>query len=448
MKKLIILGAGESGIGAALLAKAKGYDVFVSEKQEIKEEYRIELDQQGIPFEEGKHTESQILTADEIMKSPGIPDSESVVKKALAKGLPIISELELAFRFLSDKNKIITITGTNGKTTTTLLTYHLLKEAGYNVGMAGNVGNSFARMVLSDPHEYYVLEVSSFQLDNMYQFKSDVAILLNITPDHLDRYDYKIENYTASKFRTLQKMGSVDHFIYFADDQIIANELSKREIAAKKYAVSLSTSASAAFCKEDKLYIQDLCLETEKLPLQGKHNYVNLMAAVLASKISGVNDSSILKAMETFKNAAHRMEFVEEIHGIKFINDSKATNVDAVYYALESFTTPVIWIAGGTDKGNDYSTLKKVAAKQVKTLICLGADNQKIISAFSGVIRDVIDTNHIGKAIEMAYNYGRSGDTVLLSPACASFDLFKNYIDRGDQFKAEVKKLKKRFNSH
>jgi UDP-N-acetylmuramoylalanine--D-glutamate ligase len=447
MKKLIILGAGESGIGAALLGKAKGYDVFVSDKNQIKEEYKAELIQENISFEEGGHTEENILSANEIMKSPGIADQELIIQKAMAKGISVISELELAYRYVNAK--IITITGTNGKTTTTLLTYHLLKEAGFNVGLAGNVGNSFARLAIEDKFDYYVLEVSSFQLDNMYDFKADAAILLNITPDHLDRYNYDIRNYINSKFRTLQNMKSDDCFIYFADDKIISQEVDRRIVIPQARTVSLMTPLTmGAYYEGGKLIFidqQSWSVDIDELPLQGKHNYVNVMSAVLAALHVGADPNKLKESLRTFTNAAHRMEPAGEINGVKFMNDSKATNVDAVYYALESFKTPVIWIAGGTDKGNDYNQLVPLTG-YVKVLICMGKDNKKIASAFSGVIKEIVDTNSIQKAVESAYKRAEPGDTVLLSPACASFDLFKNYIDRGEQFKAEVKKLQEKLN--
>jgi UDP-N-acetylmuramoylalanine--D-glutamate ligase len=449
MKKLIILGAGESGIGAALLGKAKGYDVFVSEKGLIKEEYRAELLQENIPFEEGGHSESKILSADEIMKSPGIADQESIIQKAVAKDIPVISELELAYRHVNAQ--IITITGTNGKTTTTLLAHHLLKESGFNVGLAGNVGNSFARLAITDPHDYYVLEVSSFQLDNMYEFKADAAILLNITPDHLDRYNNDIRNYIKSKFRTLQNMKQDDCFIYFVDDKIIKEEVNKRIIIPQSKPVSLSArQTTGAYLENEMLVINSdnpWSIETSGLPLQGKHNYVNIMSAVLAALHVKAEPAKIKDALKTFTNAAHRMEPAGEINGVAFINDSKATNVDAVYYALESFKSPVIWIAGGTDKGNDYSQLMELTGK-IKALICIGIDNRKIASAFRGVIKEIMETDNMDKAIEMAYGHADSGETILLSPACASFDLFKNYMDRGEQFKTGVKKLKDKITNH
>jgi UDP-N-acetylmuramoylalanine--D-glutamate ligase len=445
MKKFIILGAGESGIGAALLGKAKGYDVFVSDKNLIIDHYKAELVKENIAFEEGGHSDLRILAADEIMKSPGIAEQEPIVQTAMAKEIPIISELEFASRYV--KGKIISITGTNGKTTTTLLTHHLLKEAGFNVGIAGNVGNSFARLAINDPNDYYVLEVSSFQLDNMYEFKADAAILLNITPDHLDRYDNKFQNYIDSKFRTLQNMGPDDSFIYFADDQVIARELTKRSIVPRHRPVSLSGhQPMGAYYENEKLIFNiadQWSVETKELPLQGKHNYVNIMTAVLAALHVNPEPAKIKGALKSFVNASHRMEPAGVVGGVAFINDSKATNVDAAYYALESFKSPIVWIAGGTDKGNDYSRLLDVA-DNVKTLICLGKDNRKIASAFQGAVPEIIETDSINRAIEWAYERADVGETVLLSPACASFDLFRNYIDRGEQFKSGVQKLKEK----
>jgi len=447
MKKIVILGAAESGTGAALLGKAKGYDVFVSDSNRIREEFRKELQDAGVAYEEGGHTEEIVLSAGEIVKSPGIPDQVPILKKAAAKGIPVISELEFAFRHVN--GKIIAITGSNGKTTTTLLVYHLLKEAGLNVGLAGNVGNSFARLAIDDPYDFYVIEVSSFQLDGMYDFKAGTAILLNITPDHLDRYDYNFQKYIDSKFRIARNMTHKDAFIYFAGDRTIVNELDKRQIAANCIPISLDESGeTGAFYREGKLVFMGSApwsYDVSQASLKGRHNYVNMMAAAEAALIAGAEPEAVKRGLSTFKNAAHRMEPAGEVNGVSFVNDSKATNVDAAYYALESFTGPVVWIAGGTDKGNDYQPLYPLMEK-VRALVCLGKDNSKLKASFEGRVGKVVETQDIDSAVEMAYRLSRKGDVALLSPACASFDLFENYIDRGEKFKAAVRRLKERIN--
>lgn len=448
MERIVILGAGESGTGAALLGKAKGYDVFVSDQNLIREDYKKELLNAGILLEEGGHTEEKILSAGEIVKSPGIPDTAPVVQRALTKGIPVISELEFAFRHIDAK--IIAITGSNGKTTTTLLTYHLLRESGLNAGLAGNVGASFARMAVEDPFDFYVVEVSSFQLDGMFEFKADAAILLNITPDHLDRYGYNFQNYTDSKFRIIQNMKAGDRFIYFDGDAVIKTELEKREIEAGLVPVSLEPSNNCeAYYESGKLVFKgktDWSLDVAESPLRGKHNYVNMMAAVQAALFAGATPEKIRQAVKTFKNAEHRMEPAAEINGVQFINDSKATNVDAVFYALESFAEPVIWIAGGTDKGNEYDPLIPLVSKKVKALVCLGKDNTKLTTVFKDRVGKITETRDIQTAVERAYDFASQGDVVLLSPACASFDLFNNYIDRGNRFKAAALALKQKLN--
>ena len=440
--KIVVLGGGESGVGAALLAKAKGFEVFLSDKGILAEEYRLILQAQQIPFEEGQHTEDRILAADEIIKSPGIPDKVPLVKKLYEQGTPIISEIEFASRYT--KAKKIAITGSNGKTTTTLLTYHLLKAAGMNVGLAGNIGESFAKQVINDTFDWFVLELSSFQLDNMYQFKADVGILLNITPDHLDRYDYNFQNYVNSKFRLLQNMQLTDDFIYLADNEAIASELLKKSFEVNHLPISfLKKETNGGFFHDGILQLKrdnrTFDISAKELPIQGPHNAINAMAAVLAAMATGLTDEQIRSGLLSFQNAAHRLEPVAEINDIRFINDSKATNVDSVFYALNSFTTPIIWIAGGLDKGNDYTQIESSVRQKVKALICLGKDNSKLLSFFTPIVPLVFETQDVTQAVQKALSLGESGDVVLLSPACASFDLFKNYEDRGNRFKTAVR---------
>ena len=443
---IIILGAGESGIGAALLAKAKGHNVFVSDNGTIKDDYRQILNENQIDFEEEGHKIADKRSADLVIKSPGIPDDAPIVKRYKSEGIPVIAELEFAGRFTN--GRLIIITGTNGKTTTTLLTYHLLKEAGLNVGLAGNVGKSFAQLVIDDPYDYYVIETSSFQLDGMYEFKADVAVLLNITPDHLDRYDNNFKNYINSKFRILQNLEASDAFIYNSDDPVIDREIAGRNVYPQKYPISLSKELKhGAYLENNELIIKHtdalFKIPVDFLKLKGKHNYVNAMASVLVARILGITPDNIKKAIKTFDNVAHRMEMVNEINQVQFINDSKATNIDAVFYALESFDRPVIWIAGGIDKGNDYTKIIDLVKEKVKVLICLGKDNSKIVAAFKEVIDDIEETNDIKIAVKKAYEMAEAGESILLSPACASFDLFKNYEDRGNQFRIAVADLKK-----
>jgi UDP-N-acetylmuramoylalanine--D-glutamate ligase len=452
-KRIVILGAGESGVGAALLAVARGFNTFVSDMGSIAAKYKQVLEDNSIAFEEGRHTADLILNADEVIKSPGIPDKAPIVKALFEKGIPVISELEFAFRFTNAK--MIAITGTNGKTTTTLLTYHLLKSAGLNVGLAGNVGKSFARQVLEKEFDYYVLEVSSFQLDGMYAFKSDISILLNITPDHLDRYDYKISNYVDSKFRIAQNMTKGDAFIYFAENPLLAEALPQKEIGAVTYGIHLDSifgrgawveKENLNFCLDSKEGVR-FSLSMDELPLQGKHNQINSMAAILAAMLVGIGSETIKKGLTTFKNAPHRLEPVASIKEVMFINDSKATNVDSVYYALESFKQPVVWIAGGTDKGNDYEMIRGLVEEKVKGLVCLGVDNEKLKRAFSGILPKIEETRNVNEAVKLAYAMASAGDAVVLTPACASFDLFKNYEDRGEQFKKAVIEFKNNIES-
>jgi UDP-N-acetylmuramoylalanine--D-glutamate ligase len=440
--KIVVLGGGESGVGAALLAQAKGFDVFLSDKGALTDEYRTILQAHHIPFEEGQHSEERILTANEVIKSPGIPDKVPLVKKLHEQGTPVISEIEFAARYT--KAKKIAITGSNGKTTTTLLTYHLLKSAGINVGLAGNIGESFAKQVIEDKFDWFVLELSSFQLDNMYEFKADVGVLLNITPDHLDRYEYTFQNYINSKFRILQNMQPDDDFIYFIDNEAIANELAKKTFNVNHLPISfLKKEKNGGFFHDGVLHLKNQTrtfdINASELPTKGPHNAINAMAATLASMTVGLTDAQIQKGLLTFKNAAHRLEPVAEINGIGFINDSKATNVDSVFYALNSFDTPIIWIAGGLDKGNDYNQIEPLVRQKVKALICLGKDNSKLLSFFTPIVPVVVETQDVTQAVKSALSLGQPNEVVLLSPACASFDLFKNYEDRGEQFKAAVR---------
>jgi UDP-N-acetylmuramoylalanine--D-glutamate ligase len=439
--KIVVLGGGESGVGAALLAQAKGFDVFLSDKGSLSEDYREILTANRIPFEEGQHTEGRILAADEVIKSPGIPDKVPLVKQLYAQKTPVISEIEFAARY--SKAKLIAITGSNGKTTTTLLTYHLLKSAGLNVGLAGNIGESFAKQVINDTFDWFVLELSSFQLDNMYRFKADIGILLNITPDHLDRYEYSFQKYVDSKFRLLQNMQPGDDFIYFSDNEAITSELSQKEFNVNHLPISfVKKESNGGFFQDGILHLtrspRTFDISADELPIKGPHNAINAMAATLAAMAAGVKDDQIRSGLLTFQNAAHRLEPVAEINGIEFINDSKATNVDSVYYALNSFNTPIIWIAGGLDKGNDYTQIEDLVRRKVKALICLGKDNSKLLSFFTPIVPVIIETQDVTKAVDHAVSLGSPDDVALLSPACASFDLFKNYEDRGDLFKAAV----------
>ncbi|MEO1051076.1 MAG: UDP-N-acetylmuramoyl-L-alanine--D-glutamate ligase [Bacteroidota bacterium] len=446
-KRIVILGAGESGTGAALLAHAKGYEVFVSDFGVISEKYKSQLEKLAIRYEEGCHTEALILNADEVIKSPGIPEKAPVIQKLREARIPVIDELEFAARYTDAK--IIAITGTNGKTTTTLLTYHLLKEAGFKVGLAGNIGYSMAKQVIKDEFDYYVLEVSSFQLDGTYKFEPHISMLLNITPDHLDRYEDLMQNYVDSKFRIIQSMTKRDHFVYFNEDGIIGKELSKRKVSPKQYAVSLAEDSNADIrLDEGRMSFQiqgvKFLISPEDTTLRGKHNLINTMSAVTAATLAGVGEEDIRRALKTFSNAPHRLEYIATINGVDFVNDSKATNIDAVRYALDSFSQPLVWIAGGVDKGNDYSLIMEMVNEKVKALVCLGKDNEKLREAFHEDIMDLLETDDIKEAVKSAMEYAEAHDVVLLSPACASFDLFKNYEDRGDQFREAVLDLKKR----
>jgi len=442
--KIVVLGAGESGVGAAFLAKQQGYDVFVSDFGAIADHYKQQLIDWNISFEEKQHTEEEILTAIEVIKSPGIPEKAPIIKKIKEKGIPVISEIEFAGRYTDAK--IIGITGSNGKTTTTSLTYHILKNAGLNVGLAGNIGKSFAYQVATEKFDIYVLELSSFMLDDMYRFKVDIAILLNITPDHLDRYDYKMENYAASKFRITQNQTNNDYFIYCADDPETIKVMAGRRIEAQLLPFSIEKKIEpGAYLEQDNIVInthkQNFQMSITDLALQGKHNIYNSMASGIAAKVLELRNPSIRDSMSNFKNIEHRLESVGKISGISFINDSKATNVNSTWYALESMTTDVILILGGVDKGNDYSMLKDLVKQKVRAIVCLGKDNKRIHDAFEDVVEVIVNTYSAEEAVQVSYHLAKKGDTVLLSPACASFDLFKNYEDRGNQFKQAVREL-------
>jgi UDP-N-acetylmuramoylalanine--D-glutamate ligase len=443
-ERIVILGAGESGTGAALLAKAKGFDVFVSDQGPVKDKYKAELEKENIPFEEGKHTEARILDAQLIIKSPGIPEKAEIVKKIKEKGIPFIDEIEFASRYID--GKIIGITGTNGKTTTTLLTYHLMKAAGFLVALAGNVGFSLARQVAQQKHDWYVLEISSFQLDGTKKFSPAIAILLNITPDHLDRYDYSMQNYVDSKFQLIQSMGAEQQFIYYIDDPVIAQEIAKRKIVPAKVEVSLKKDSEAPVHYDGEQMSfglkQQFKIAQSDTTLKGPHNLINTMAAVSAVYLAGASLEAIREGLKTFKNAPHRLESVASIKGVEFVNDSKATNVDSVVYALGSYEKPLVWIAGGVDKGNDYNIIKDQVKKKARALICLGKDNEKLKKAFGDVVPTIKETQSVHELVRMALAVAQAGDVVLLSPACASFDLFKNYEDRGDQFRKAVLDLK------
>ena len=444
-KRFVILGGGESGVGAALLAKQQGYDVFLSDGSSLKDEYRNELMLSGIDFEEGQHSEEKILNADEVMKSPGIPEKAAIVKKIRAKGIDIISEVELAYRFKGN-SKIIAITGSNGKTTTTALTYHICKTAGLDCALVGNIGDSFAKQVAVDPKPLYIVEVSSFQLDDIKTFRPDIAILVNITEDHLDRYDYKFENYINSKFRIAMNQQPGDYFIYCADDEVTMKYLNKFNIQSNQLPISMKRELpNGAFIKDGDMYVrtgQDFTnMSVFDFALKGKHNQYNTMAACVAAMTLDIRKDKIREAVQNFQSLEHRMEHVATVRGVEFINDSKATNVNSTWYALESMTKPTVLILGGVDKGNDYSLIAEMVKEKVKALICLGTDNRKIHEAFGNTMGTIVNTTTAAEAVHAAYHFASKGDVVLLSPACASFDLFKNYEDRGNQFKQVVKEL-------
>ncbi len=444
-QKIVILGGGESGTGSAVLAKKKGFETFLSDAGTINKAYKKLLDAHHIEYEEHMHTESKILDAYEVIKSPGIPDSVPVIQKIKQRGIPVIAEIEFAARYTDAK--MLCVTGSNGKTTTTLLLYHICKKAGLNVGLAGNVGQSFALQVAEKNYDHYVLEISSFQLDDMKKFKADIAIITNITPDHLDRYDNNFQSYINSKFRITNNQTSKDYLVYCADDKATVNEIERREIAATMASFTLkNVPATTGAWVEDKKIIIDIhkkqfTMYLETLALQGKHNTYNSMAAGIAAKLSGIHDEFIRASLSDFQNIEHRLEFVANVHGVEFINDSKATNVNSTWFALECQNKPIIWIVGGLDKGNDYSLLFELVKEKVKAIICLGVDNTPILKAFSDKIDDIVETNDMVDAVQQAFRFSKKEDTVLLSPACASFDLFNNYEERGRKFKNAVKNL-------
>lgn len=442
--RLVILGGGESGVGTAILGKKKGYEVFVSDFGKIKGNYKEVLIINGIAWEEEKHTEDLILNADVVMKSPGIPDKSPIVKKLIEKGIPVLSEIEFAAPFTDAT--IIGITGSNGKTTTTMLTYHVLKSAGLNVGLGGNIGKSFAWQIADNKYDFYVLELSSFQLDGVVNFKPHIAIITNISPDHLDRYDYKYENYIDAKFRITMNQSEEDYLIYDADDEAIAEWLKTHTTKAKLIPFSLTkTFSEGAYIKNNKMEIsinqEEFTMDTEYIALEGKHNMKNAMAATSVAKLMQIRKSTIRESLSNFQGVEHRLEKVLKIQNIQYINDSKATNVNATFFALDSMNTPTVWIVGGVDKGNDYNELMSLVREKVKAIICLGVDNKKIIDVFGNVVDMMIEVDNMSDAVQMAQRLSEKGDTVLLSPACASFDLFESYEDRGKQFKQAVKNL-------
>ena len=444
MKRLVILGGGESGVGTAILGKQKGWEVFLSDKGSLKPHYRETLNKEGIQWEEGTHTEEKILSADVIMKSPGIPDKAPIIKKAHEKGIAVISEIEFASQYTD--SLIVGITGSNGKTTTTLLTYHIFKEAGLQVGLGGNIGYSFAELVATENPPYYVLEISSFQLDGIEHFAPHIAVLLNITPDHLDRYDYKFENYINSKFRIAMNQTENDYLIYDADDEVITQWLSTHTIKSKLIPFSIEKELpQGAFLKDNKIYImlenQTTEIDVEEISLRGKHNIKNTMAASVAARLVNIRNNSLRESLKGFKGAPHRLEEVKVVEGVTYVNDSKATNVNSVFYALDTIKTPIVWIVGGQDKGNDYNSLLPYVHEKVRAIVCLGVDNSPIIQSFHNTIGTLVETRSMDEAVKLAQSFAQEGDTVLLSPACASFDLFKNYEERGDLFKAAVQKL-------
>ena len=444
-KKLVILGGGESGVGAALLAKQKGYEVFLSDESSLKNENRNELEKAGIGYEEGLHTNTRILEADEVIKSPGIPEKAAIIKMVREKGIPVIGEIELAYRYKGE-SRIVGITGSNGKTTTTALVHHICITGGLDAALVGNIGDSFARQVAENPKPVYVTEISSFQLDDIKEFSPDIAILTNITEDHLDRYDYKFEKYIESKFRIAMNQQPGDHFIYCYDDEVTMKYLDRFNIQSNQLPISMKRELpNGAFIKDGDMYIrtgQDFTnMSVFDFALKGKHNQYNTMAACVAATLLDIRKDKIRDAVQNFQSLEHRMEHVANVRGVEFINDSKATNVNSTWYALESMTKPTVLILGGVDKGNDYSLISELIKEKVKAIVCLGTDNRKIHEAFAGMIDTIIDTNTAVEAVHTAFHFAAKGDVVLLSPACASFDLFLNYEDRGNQFKKAVKEL-------
>lgn len=442
-KRIVVLGGGESGVGAAVLAQKKGFDVFLSDMGKIKPQYAEMLDRYGIAWEDGRHTEERILAAGEVIKSPGIPEDAPMVLKVRAAGIPVISEIEFAGRYT--QAKMICITGSNGKTTTTSLIYHIFKQAGYNVGLAGNIGQSLALQVAEKNYDYYVIELSSFQLDNMYKFRANIAVLLNITPDHLDRYGNCMQNYVDAKMRILQNQEETDAFVYWNDDPIISKELEKYQIKARKCPFSLLKKEGMAGYIADGQYVLEyptpFNMEQESLALTGKHNMYNSLAAGITADLMGVGNEAIRQSLSDFEGVEHRLERVTRVHGVDYINDSKATNVDACWYALESMKTPTVLILGGKDKGNDYSAIADLVRRKCRGLVFLGADNRKLHGFFGSFGLPIADTHSMKDCVEACRRMAQPGDTVLLSPCCASFDLFKNMEDRGEQFKTLVRAL-------
>lgn len=443
--RLVVLGGGESGAGAAVLGKVKGMDVFLSDMGTIPAKYKELLEKYDIPYEEGKHTEEKILNANVVVKSPGIPPYAPMVEKIVAKGVPVLSEIEFAAGFTDAK--MVCITGSNGKTTTTLLTYHILCKAGLDVGLAGNVGKSLAFQVATDPHEIYVIELSSFQLENMYKFKANIAVIMNITPDHMDRYDHKMENYVAAKFRILQNQTKDDYFVYWQDDPVIRKQIAQVQSEALQLPFGVDREEnSAAYVKDGIVHFStpgDVWeIPRDRLALPGLHNLYNSMAAGISASVLNIRKENIREALEDFEAVEHRLEYVATVDGVRYVNDSKATNVNSTWYALESMTTPTVLILGGKDKGNDYTEIEELVAKKVKAIVCMGLHNEKLMKFFSGKVEKIADTNSLEDALEACRGFASEGDTVLLSPCCASFDLFKSYEDRGDQFKAAVKAMK------
>ncbi|WP_338357645.1 UDP-N-acetylmuramoyl-L-alanine--D-glutamate ligase [Yeosuana marina] len=443
MKRLVILGGGESGVGTALLGKAKGFEVFVSDKGVIKEKYKNVLIHNEIEWEEGQHTESKILNADLVMKSPGIPDKVPLVKQLRANGILIVSEIEFAAKYTNAT--LVGITGSNGKTTTATLTHHILKQE-LNVGLAGNIGDSFAKQILEEDYKNYVLEISSFQLDDIVDFKPHIAIITNITPDHLDRYDYKFENYIAAKFRIAENQTKADYLIYDADDEVIADWFKNNSVQSTLLPFSLTkTIENGAYFKNNNITItidnNQIIMPASNLALEGKHNVKNAMAASTVAHLLKIRKQTIRESLENFQGVEHRLEQVLKINKVQYINDSKATNVNATYYALESMDTPTVWIVGGQDKGNNYEELFPFVNEKVKAIICLGVDNEKLLHTFGNMVDIIVETQFMSEAVKIAYKIAESGDSVLLSPACASFDLFENYEDRGRQFKNAVRNL-------
>lgn len=446
MNKVIVLGGGESGVGSAILAQAKGFDVFLSDQGTLQDKYKTELEQYGIPYEENRHTEDIVLAASEIIKSPGIPNYAPLVKKAIEKGIPVVSEMEFAKRYTDAK--MICITGSNGKTTTTSLIYHILKSAGLNVGLGGNIGKSFARQVAEENFDYYVLELSSFQLENMYTFKADIAILLNITPDHLDRYDHNMQNYVDAKMRITQNQTSDDAFIYWEEDPIISREINRITSSGTQYTFAEYKKGSeneVAYTENKTIIINTaksvFTMEQDLLALEGTHNLYNSLASGIAAKLLEISDENLRHSLSDFEGVEHRLEKVAKVRGVQFINDSKATNVNSTWYALQSMKTKTVLILGGTDKGNDYTEIELLVKDKARALVFLGVDNSKLHKFFDGKVDKIEDAGSMEEAVKKAYNLAEEGDTVLLSPSCASFDLFKNYEDRGRQFKEYVRKL-------